>query len=797
MSPFIRSRQQSSCTACQTYAKAWMILATMLLIGSSQNSPLQAHEQLREHHGEEAPSHSLRFYKSAPGKPTLDPPPHASPEEMQKWLEQFQSSTENGTPVSRVAPLTSDELEPYFREKIRSYLKVKEIQIVKQSQSTRQNGRHFFEFTFALEGMPIPGYHIKAHQIASGDIIIIGEIPQGHFERPYFDHHKVSSHISTDTQIEWIKEELASQHPAWNLQSLQLVQSSQCILTVENYFVPGTCLALRYEQRFIEARLTKKNLQSIIYHGAHFCGLLLDIHTYNTENTDKKDFAVDLCNDYPDRNVLANERFIFEGLNTCNNIPELPPRDQLTKNVIPPENEDPSSSLTKKSGTFQYSRIDTLGFRMVHAFSHLNRMMDWFESHGFKGNERSVLRIFFTNTDKRAASYTGLWLQAQAFPQYHFITYGLSAPRGVTNPATDFDVSAHELGHYVISHAIPPFNPQKSAPSEDYIPLAIHEGLADYFTYAATEDDCLGESTCSKSNRTCSPLPASGNCLRNAEPLLADGKTPSFVYGDDDIYRKLQTISDGKPAYHILGQLVSGFLWRSRRQLSSAAQRRKFDHMVLGALEFAPHAKIKYQDIVAAVLYSDKALDESQPFCQTLLRSAEVYFAKLNLRHQTPIKGLLAPHCTASSSSSFLYESHSLSIADPSPPRAPDIIRSPKRENYSIAQAQGLACMENPEEMSDLASVSGIDVTSEQTSAFDAVPLRDAGDFGGCQNIDIGCSLVAATYHSEAPHRPPFKVHELFYLLGFLFPLLILRRSKKLEHSPAENPSAPSHRYHP
>ena len=133
--------------------------------------------------------------------------------------------------------------------------------------------------------------------------------------------------------------------------------------------------------------------------------------------------------------------------------------------------------------------------------------------------------------------------------------------------AVDFDIVAHELSHHVIYKTLLANNPQS---------LAIHEGLADFFTYAETGDRCLAESLCAQGQPNCY-LP--GQCLRST-----------------DIDARLEYRNDP----HQQGQIISAMLWGLRDDWGYS--RSEVTQLVYEALEILPpHAG--YYELGQALLY--------------------------------------------------------------------------------------------------------------------------------------------------------------------------------------------------
>ena len=101
------------------------------------------------------------------------------------------------------------------------------------------------------------------------------------------------------------------------------------------------------------------------------------------------------------------------------------------------------------------------------------------------------------------------------------------------NLPLDFDVVAHEFSHHVVYRSLKARHEQA---------VALHEGLADYFTYAATGDSCLGESICPLGSPVCY---VDGQCLRTANNDLQ--------------------IEAGQNQ-HSKGQVISALLWDLHEQ---------------------------------------------------------------------------------------------------------------------------------------------------------------------------------------------------------------------------------------
>lgn len=108
--------------------------------------------------------------------------------------------------------------------------------------------------------------------------------------------------------------------------------------------------------------------------------------------------------------------------------------------------------------------------------------------------------------------------------------------------ALDADVVAHEFGHQVV------YTTLKTA-ARCFETLALHEGLADFFAFARTQDACLGETICPEGTSAC----IKPQCLRSGEL--------DMKYGDVNWL----TWSNFEACYtHRNGQLFSSLLWDLR-----------------------------------------------------------------------------------------------------------------------------------------------------------------------------------------------------------------------------------------
>src|SRR5690606_2594621 len=140
------------------------------------------------------------------------------------------------------------------------------------------------------------------------------------------------------------------------------------------------------------------------------------------------------------------------------------------------------------------------------------------------------------------------------------------------NLPKDSDVVSHELGHHVI------FQSLTSTKGES---LVMHEGLADYFAFARTDDPCLGESICPAGSPVGCELES--QCLRTADN--------TYVLNVDT-----------KSEEHFKSQFISGMLWDLR---DNAVPAQDLDEMVIQATGMLL-SNSGYHDLILTLMLADK-----------------------------------------------------------------------------------------------------------------------------------------------------------------------------------------------
>ena len=222
-------------------------------------------------------------------------------------------------------------------------------------------------------------------------------------------------------------------------------------------------------------------------------------------------------------------------------------------------------------------------FDEASVFAHANNMISYFESLGFDStNEKSMLLKVhaFPLRNVNNALYEPGTATVDGHPAIS-IGDGDGSIKGLQNLATDSDVISHEYTHHIV------YTTLKSTVGES---LIMHEGLADFFTFAKTGDSCLGESICPESSSMCY---VRDTCLRTADIDLKY---------NDSRYQRFPP--------HLKSQIISSFLWNLR------------PHMELTDISKLTYHALSYfvsdsgfQDFIIALLLADKDLYSANHAC--------------------------------------------------------------------------------------------------------------------------------------------------------------------------------------
>lgn len=242
---------------------------------------------------------------------------------------------------------------------------------------------------------------------------------------------------------------------------------------------------------------------------------------------------------------------------------------------------------------------DEDGFPEINTFAHILKIIDWFETLGFSWNDGEILTLkLHQNSNKDVGTNNALYLPAEYTRAENVPSILLGDGDGtyLQNLALDRDVPSHEFGHHVVYQTMKSTD-QKETRGDGITSTtdhsgAIHEGVADYFIFAMTEDQnaCLGESICPGGDKDICYQKA--KCLRTA--------VNDIIY-DSDNYWNFNGV-------HLKGQVVSGLLWDIRQDPDTDSS--QFDQLVLKSVDFFA-IRSTYKDLIAALFTADQKYYQS------------------------------------------------------------------------------------------------------------------------------------------------------------------------------------------
>lgn len=277
-------------------------------------------------------------------------------------------------------------------------------------------------------------------------------------------------------------------------------------------------------------------------------------------------------------------------------LPDLAEGTRLRSARFSTELESGISLAESNDHRFIYEPSDAR-FTEVSVFANAERMASWFlkPEHQYSMNcvpivirpHHRFVNSFNSDVDVNNGRYQPPEFTESGYPE---IQLGDGDGHGLQNLGLDFDAVAHELGHHVLYRRLKGFTGES---------VVLHEGVSDYFVFAATGNACLGESVCPMGSGICA---LEGQCLRSAEnSLRLDDPRLTF-----------------EP--HKRSQFISGFLW----DLGKTAEGGQ-DWVATTTMKAVDYlsAKSGYADFVRGMMAADLELEGG-------IRACDIYQAALN-----------------------------------------------------------------------------------------------------------------------------------------------------------------------
>lgn len=400
-------------------------------------------------------------------------------------------------------------------------------------------------------GIPLCEYALTKHKLSNGNEYIAGELP------PYAELQEDSTAWpELSKALNLVTEALAEaqfngeailqdSRKCYSLRADQLIASWDIVFNIGSF----SFAALASEEQIFDL---EKRFFDVTGKGK--------IYPHNVQDTELQTFeAENMTSD----GKLANDKF-YVAIDANSN-------EEL---------------VTATNSIFEFEP-GTTGFDQTSIFFNATRTLSWYESMGYQNFGDFRIRLVahaIIGADKNNALYN---------PQIgtdSTIFIGEGDGEVLKNLATDADVIAHEFGHHVI------FRTLTSTSGES---LVLHEGMADFFTFAKTDNACLGESICPAN----SPIHCAieQKCLRTAEN--------SFIFGGEDLPEEA----------HLRSQFISGLLWDLYQ--NESIPKDEMVKIALGSIDYL-QKKSGYQDLIIGLLHADLEIAEGS-HCQTIYNQAK------------------------------------------------------------------------------------------------------------------------------------------------------------------------------
>lgn len=444
---------------------------------------------------------------------------------------------------------------------IHPFVKVRQ----KKEEVNNLTQRMTAEFDFLVNGYPICGFYLKSFSQFNEDPMVVGKVPSFTPEYRVYENNDFPA----------VGDGLYAFKESMQMDSEEAVEvsTSRCLQIIDGVATPALQMKASISGLPYSFVTDGNEIFSL---NKEFFSLSGTVKAYQKNPKDGviADFPVELNN----ANSLSNKYF-----------------------------KTTTGSLAKAestNGVFSYTNADE-EFAEANAFAHANDMLNWYLDRGYNFTTspitlrlREEIPVSATQTSPNNALYLTAGFDGTSGP-----TIAVGDGDGVIlkNLAYDMDVVSHELGHHIVFRTLKSTVQKESSSglsdSDDHSG-ALHEGLADYFAFAHTNDSCLAESICPDNSYACWEISSARSCLRSGSSSLKYGTPQYWSLGS---------------SFHLKGQVVSGFLWDTRED--SGVNKGEFDRLVLNALDYLPKAGV-YTDLVVALMSSDKELFAGKYGCK-------------------------------------------------------------------------------------------------------------------------------------------------------------------------------------
>ncbi|MCX6119595.1 MAG: hypothetical protein NT027_18820, partial [Proteobacteria bacterium] len=411
-------------------------------------------------------------------------------------------------------------------------------------------------YEYLVHGFPVCLNQIKSIQNANQDTVFVGSLPQID-QVVYFESSNWPDLAQT---ISYSVEQVAAVAGV-SASGAKVLRSKQCLYNEQGFLEPAYSMivsahGLQYDVIGSSSRVYSLNPR-------YFDIVSGTIQAHDTNST---------------TGALTNFSVNLDGSGNLTN-------DYFKSSIATGDARSSSSSHS-----FTYPGSLTVNYAEAANFAYVNRHLDFAIANGYswKGPKPITVEVRAT---VRGTVNNALYTPSDGVSA-PMIQVGQGDGAILQKLEFDSDVVSHEFGHHIVYQSITDIGGEA---------LVLHEGLADFLTFARSGDACLGESICPSGTTMSSCKLASNRCLRTADNTLVYGQSPYTGYTS---------------APHIQGQIVSGYLWDLRKNNSIPSD--TLTKYVMQAITYLP-ARAEIKNLVAAMLYVDS---QNKSTYATVLESA-------------------------------------------------------------------------------------------------------------------------------------------------------------------------------
>lgn len=417
-----------------------------------------------------------------------------------------------------------------------------EIEKSKISVITTPIDKHSARLTFSLNDYPVCQYSVLSRTMRNGEVVLQGYFPEIHhvesFEWPDFEMSAlhVREYLKSEFKID-VSENYMSKQKCYSMKEFSA-------FPVWDFMVSTPKGAVRILVDDTQIYSVEKKFYDAIGESRVFAK--------NPKTTPLEVFQLELNGD----GTLTNEYFV-------------------TTTSANPLESYPRAGSPKLQ--FIYSPKD-YRFIEASAFTYAVHALNFFTALGYSSNSSPLVVIklhMAIDGSPNNAFYNPSDSNENNLPS---ISLGDGDGINYQNFSLDTDIISHEFSHHVINFHL------HSSREETSI---IHEGLADFFAYAKSENSCLATSVCTRNSRLCM-----NDCLRSGDIR---------INYNDSIYKGA--------GIHIKSIALSGMLWELRNKIGPTSEKIVYDSLAYMV------SNSGFKHLLAGIILADSELNAGKHAC--------------------------------------------------------------------------------------------------------------------------------------------------------------------------------------